>query len=234
MTSKVKAAAFVAAFAFALNGNAQNVSKSSSKYGEVKKQSEISYEDKAAYLNGTGTKSFTDLQVYNKDNRKAHHITLGLGAGCLFAEGAKPYAKITGAYETRHFVLSPFIGVALNELPEGATINPGKSYMGLIAGGEADFKAIADEVYSMWLGIYGRVNAAWYRTDDPSADYSSSGSGTEFGAGIVGNMPLSKAVSLRLNAGVASKIKVNHNESQWDNFGIHPDFQLSIVYHFNK
>jgi len=232
MNAKRIAAAFVAVLALT-SMSAQSV-KSSSKYGEVKKQSEISFEDKAAYLEGRGSKTYTDLQVYNKDQRKAHHITLGLGAGCLFADGAKPYAKIMAAYETRHFVFSPFIGVALNELPEGATINPGKSYLGLQAGGEVDFKAIADEVYSMWLGLYGRVNAAWYRTDDASADYSSSGSGTEFGAGIVGNMPLSKAVSLRLNAGVASKIKVNHNESQWDNFGIHPDFQLSIVYHFNK
>jgi hypothetical protein len=224
--------AFVAVLALT-SMSAQSV-KSSSKYGTVKKQSEVSYEDKAAYLEGRSNKTYTDLQVYNKDGNKAHHITLGLGAGCLFADGAKPYAKIMAAYETRHFVFSPFIGVALNELPEGATVNPGKEYMGLIAGGEVDFKALANEVYSMWLGLYGRVNAAWYRTDDPSADYSSSGSGTEFAAGIIGNLPVSSSLSLRLNAGVGSKIKVNHNETQWDNFGIHPDVQVSVIYHFNK
>lgn len=222
--------ACVAIFALASTASAQNKNESE----EVLNQSQVSFEDKLAWYENRSDKTFTDLQIFNRDGRKAHHLTVGLGIGTMLADGAKPYAKAMAAYETRHFVFQGFAGAALNELPEGATVNPGKKYVGLIAGGEIDIKALSDEVYAKWLGLYGKVNAAWFRTDDPSADYSSSGSGTELGAGIVGNYPISKAVSLRVNAGVASKIKVNHNESQWDNFGIHPDFQLSIIYHFNK
>ena len=232
MNVKKMTIACVAIFALASTANAQN--KSENKYGTVKTQAQISYEDKEAWLEGRSTKTFTDLQVFNKDHKKAHHLTLGLGVGTIFADGAKPYAKVMAAYETRHFIFQGFVGGALNELPDGATIDPGKSYLGVIAGGEVDIKAISDEVYAKWVGLYGKYTGAFYRTDDASADYSSGGFGSEFGAGLVGNYPVGKQLSLRLNAGVASKIKVNHNESQWDNFRVYPDVQLSLVFHFNK
>ena len=231
MTKKVFVA-FVATFAFALACNAQS-EKKSSKNGTVLTQSQISFEDKEAWLEGRSDKTYSDLQIHNMDGKKAHYVFVGLGAGTLLANGLKPYAELLGGYETRHFVFEGFIGGALNELPATATVNPGKKYLGLIAGGEVDLKLLSDVNRVKWLGFYGRVNGAWFKTDDQSADYSSSGSGTEFGAGIVWNIPIS-SVFLRAKAGVATKIEVDHNGTQWDHMNPHPDLSVSLVVPFNK
>jgi hypothetical protein len=224
--------ACVAIFALASTASAQSENKKSE--GQVKTESQLSYEDQLAYLNGD--LSLTSLRVYEQNGLKAHHVNIGIAFGGMFADGLMPSLKALGEYETRHFVFTGFAGMGQNTVADNATIDPGKRYFALQMGGQVAGKLLYDRNHASWLGLFARANAAWVKTDDSSADYSSSGSGMELAAGIIGNLRVADQWSVRALVGAGNQCKYGHNESQWDsgNAKIRPMAEVGIIYHFNK
>ena len=225
--------ACVAIFALSMNASAQSENKKS-EGRVVTTEAALSYEDQLAYLNGE--KDIRSLRIEERDGTKAHHINLGLAGGGMIADGFMPILKGFGEYETRHFDFQAFAAMAQNTMADNATVDPGKKYWGLKLGGLVAWKAVSDESHASWLGLFAQANAAWVKTDDASADYSSSGSGMELAAGIIGNLRVADQWSIRALVGAGNQCKYGHNESQWDsgNAKIRPMAEVGIVFHFNK
>lgn len=232
MNAKSLMIACVAILALASTASAQN-KKSEGRV--VTTEAALTYADQLAYLNGE--KDIRSLRVEEPDGTFAHHINLGLaGGGMLGADGFMPGVKAFGEYETRHFDFQGAVAMAQNTIADNATVNPNDRYWGLKLSFLAAWKALSDESHASWLGLFAQGGTAWVKTDSGSADYSSSGSGMELAAGIIGNWRVADQWSVRALVGAGNQCRYGHNESQWDsgNAKIRPMAEVGIVFHFNK
>jgi hypothetical protein len=248
MNAKRIAAAFVAAFAFALAGNAQNSESENkvvkavkvndstvvriykdgtSKTFRIKRLSEVSYADKKAYL--AGEKEIVSLREEEYNGKRTTHINFGVGAeGMLYNGTVAPMFRAFAEYECKWFIVAPHFAIGTAKLDENATIGAGSTYWRMGLGGSATAKLLCDRNHGSFLGIYGLFEYIWNKTDDEAAEDRSSVSATKFAFGIEGRYMFNTHWGAGLNIGLGNEGSFGHNDHRTNT--LHPVAGVKLVY----
>ena len=238
--------ACVAIFALSLSANAQNENKSvksvvkvndstyvrvytdgTSKTFVKKRLSEVSFDDKKAFLKGE--KEIVSLREEELNGKKTSHINFFLGAeGMLYNSSIAPMFRLGAEYETPWFIVSPHFAAGTAKLADNATVGAGDTYWRLGLGGSATAKLLCDRNHGSFLGIYGLFEYVWNKTDSESAEDHSSNSVSKFAFGIEGRYMFNTHWGVGLNIGMGNEGSFGHNDHRTNT--LHPVFGAKLVY----
>lgn len=243
-----KAIACVAIFAFCFTANAQNKSENenrvvkavkvndstvvriyadgTSKTFRIKRLSEVSYEDKKAFL--SGEKEIVSLREEEYDGRRTSHINFFVGGEAMIYDGVAPMFRVGAEYENKWFIVSPHFAAGTAKLNEDATVNAGQTYWRMGLGGSGIIKLLSDRNHASFIGIYGLFEYVWNKTDDEAAEDRSSVSSSKFSFGLEGRYMFNQHWGVGANLGLGNEASFGHNDHRTNT--LHPVAGVKLVY----
>jgi len=248
MRTKKVMVALVAIFAFGVTANAQNnksenevvkaikvndstvvriYKDGSSKTFRIKRLSEVSFDDKKAFL--AGKKEIVSLREEEFNGKRTSHINFGVGAeGMLYNGTVAPMFRAFAEYENKWFIIAPHFAAGTAKLDENAEIGAGSTYWRFGLGGSATAKLLTDKNHGSFLGIYGLFEYIWNKTDDESAEDRSSVSATKFAFGVEGRYMFNTHWGIGANIGMGNEGSFGHNDHRTNT--LHPVAGAKIIY----
>jgi hypothetical protein len=238
--------ALAAIFALSLSANAQNKSEKvvksmkvndstvvrvyedgSTKTFRIKRLSEVSFDDKKAFLKGE--KEIISLREEEYNGKKTSHINFGVGAeGMLYNGTVAPMFRAFAEYENKWFIIAPHFAAGTAKLDENAEIGAGSTYWRMGLGGSATVKLLCDRNHASFIGLYGLFEYIWNKTDDESAEDRSSVSATKFAFGVEGRYMFNTHWGAGLNIGLGNEGSFGHNDHRTNT--LHPVAGVKLVY----
>ena len=247
MNAKKVMIACVAIFAFGVTANAQNnksenevvkaikvndstvvrvYKDGSSKTFRIKRLSEVSYEDKKAFL--SGEKEIVSLREEEYDGRRTSHINFFVAGEGMIYDGVAPMFRVGAEYENKWFIVSPHFAAGTAKLNEDATVNAGQTYWRMGLGGSGIIKLLSDRNHASFIGIYGLFEYVWNKTDDEAAEDRSSVSSSKFSFGLEGRYMFNQHWGVGANLGLGNEASFGHNDHRTNT--LHPVFGAKVIY----
>jgi len=248
MRTKKVMVALAAIFALSLSANAQNSESENkvvkavkvndstvvriykdgtSKTFRIKRLSEVSFDDKKAFLDGR--KEIVSLREEEYNGKRTSHINFfAAGEGMVYNSSIAPMLRLGAEYENKWFVIAPHFAAGTAKLNEDATVNAGQTYWRMGLGGSGIIKLLSDRNHASFIGIYGLFEYIWNKTDDESAEDRSSVSTTKFAFGVEGRYMFNTHWGIGANIGMGNEGSFGHNDHRTNT--LHPVFGAKVIY----
>jgi len=240
--------ALAAIFALSLSANAQNSESENkvvkavkvndstvvriykdgtSKTFRIKRLSEVSFDDKKAFLDGR--KEIVSLREEEYNGKRTSHINFfAAGEGMVYNSSIAPMLRLGAEYENKWFIIAPHFAAGTAKLDENAEIGAGSTYWRMGLGGSATVKLLCDRNHASFIGLYGLFEYIWNKTDDEAAEDRSSVSATKFAFGVEGRYMFNTHWGVGLNIGMGNEGSFGHNDHRTNT--LHPVAGVKLVY----
>lgn len=198
-----------------------------SKTFRIKRLSEVSFDDKKAFLDGR--KEIVSLREEELNGKKTSRINFFAAGEAMIYDGTvAPMLRLGAEYENKWFAVAPYFAAGTAKLDENATIGAGSSYWRMGLGVEAMIKVLSNKCTGSFVAVYGLMGYIWNKTDSESAEDRSSVSATKFAFGVEGRYMFNTHWGVGLNLGLGNEGSFGHNDHRTNT--LHPVAGAKLVY----